>query len=101
MARALLLQNVCHTLWCSVGTTCHSKLDAAVDGTACGESKVGVRGQAPRCICAPIPLPPKPLSAEWRCGGRAGSFSQVSTQRSARGLHFIFCSTPPQGLGLA
>ena len=35
------LQNVCHTLWCSVGTTCHSKLDAAVDGTSCGESKVG------------------------------------------------------------
>lgn len=43
MARALLPQNVCHTLWCSVGTTCHSKLDAAVDGTTCGESKVGLR----------------------------------------------------------
>ncbi|MBV97177.1 A disintegrin and metalloproteinase with thrombospondin motifs 7, partial [Eschrichtius robustus] len=27
------MDNVCHTLWCSVGTTCHSKLDAAVDGT--------------------------------------------------------------------
>lgn len=37
----LSLQNVCHTLWCSVGTTCHSKLDAAVDGTRCGENKVG------------------------------------------------------------
>lgn len=36
------LQNVCHTLWCSVGTTCHSKLDSAVDGTRCGENKVGV-----------------------------------------------------------
>ncbi|XP_072868464.1 A disintegrin and metalloproteinase with thrombospondin motifs 7-like [Chlorocebus sabaeus] len=23
------MDNVCHTLWCSVGTTCHSKLDAA------------------------------------------------------------------------
>ncbi|XP_011793835.1 PREDICTED: uncharacterized protein LOC105509271 [Colobus angolensis palliatus] len=34
------LQSVCHTLWCSVGTTCHSKLGAAVDGTRCGENKV-------------------------------------------------------------
>ncbi|GAB1294521.1 A disintegrin and metalloproteinase with thrombospondin motifs 7 [Apodemus speciosus] len=33
------MDNVCHTLWCSVGTTCHSKLDAAVDGTSCGEKK--------------------------------------------------------------
>lgn len=33
-------QSVCNTLWCTVGNTCHSKLDAAVDGTACGESKV-------------------------------------------------------------
>lgn len=55
------LQNVCHTLWCSVGTTCHSKLDAAVDGTRCGESKVGVspssveavRGEIPGWVCAP------------------------------------------------
>lgn len=38
-------QSVCHTLWCTVGNTCHSKLDAAVDGTACGDSKV--RGAAP------------------------------------------------------
>lgn len=34
------LQNVCHTLWCSVGSTCHSKMDAAVDGTNCGKNKV-------------------------------------------------------------
>lgn len=36
----LLFQNVCSTLWCTVGTTCHSKLDGAVDGTSCGEDKV-------------------------------------------------------------
>lgn len=52
------LQNVCHTLWCSVGTTCHSKLDAAVDGTRCGENKVGV-------------LQPPP--AWWVRGERPGS----------------------------
>ncbi|XP_069766264.1 A disintegrin and metalloproteinase with thrombospondin motifs 7-like isoform X2 [Narcine bancroftii] len=33
------VDNVCNTLWCTVGTTCHSKLDAAVDGTKCGENK--------------------------------------------------------------
>ncbi|XP_038622928.1 A disintegrin and metalloproteinase with thrombospondin motifs 7 [Tachyglossus aculeatus] len=33
------MDNVCNTLWCSVGTTCHSKLDAAVDGTTCGENR--------------------------------------------------------------
>lgn len=39
---SLLLQNVCSTLWCTVGTTCHSKLDGAVDGTSCGEDKVSL-----------------------------------------------------------
>lgn len=35
-------QSVCSTLWCTVGTTCHSKLDGAVDGTSCGGDKVSV-----------------------------------------------------------
>lgn len=33
------VDNVCNTLWCTVGSTCHSKLDAAVDGTKCGDNK--------------------------------------------------------------
>ncbi|XP_043933631.1 A disintegrin and metalloproteinase with thrombospondin motifs 7-like [Protopterus annectens] len=33
------MDDVCNTLWCTVGNTCHSKLDAAVDGTTCGENK--------------------------------------------------------------
>lgn len=37
-----LPQSVCSTLWCTVGTTCHSKLDGAVDGTRCGEDKVSL-----------------------------------------------------------
>lgn len=44
------LQDVCHTLWCSVGTTCHSKLDAAVDGTSCGKNKVRGKPQACRSM---------------------------------------------------
>ncbi|CAG5859420.1 unnamed protein product [Menidia menidia] len=43
------MDNVCSTLWCSVGTTCHSKLDGAVDGTSCGEDKWCVDGQ---CVAA-------------------------------------------------
>lgn len=31
---------MCSTLWCTVGATCHSKLDGAVDGTSCGDDKV-------------------------------------------------------------
>lgn len=37
-----LPQSVCSTLWCTVGKTCHSKLDGAVDGTSCGEDKVSL-----------------------------------------------------------
>lgn len=48
MTLALYLQNVCHTLWCSVGRTCHSKLDATVDGSSCGDNKV----QVPQPSCA-------------------------------------------------
>ncbi|XP_077375099.1 A disintegrin and metalloproteinase with thrombospondin motifs 7 [Festucalex cinctus] len=33
------MDNVCGTLWCTVGATCHSKLDGAVDGTSCGQDK--------------------------------------------------------------
>lgn len=36
----LSFQNVCQTLWCSVKGFCRSKLDAAADGTRCGEKKV-------------------------------------------------------------
>uniref|UniRef100_A0A5F8GMI0 ADAM metallopeptidase with thrombospondin type 1 motif 7 n=1 Tax=Monodelphis domestica TaxID=13616 RepID=A0A5F8GMI0_MONDO len=43
------MDSVCNTLWCSVGTTCHSKLDAAVDGTRCGENKVG-QGRCGHCV---------------------------------------------------
>ncbi|XP_021333676.1 A disintegrin and metalloproteinase with thrombospondin motifs 7 isoform X1 [Danio rerio] len=33
------VDNICSTLWCTVGSTCHSRLDGAVDGTKCGEDK--------------------------------------------------------------
>nr|XP_012593841.1 A disintegrin and metalloproteinase with thrombospondin motifs 7 [Microcebus murinus] len=52
------MDNVCHTLWCSVGTTCHSKLDAAVDGTKCGESKWCLSGE-----CVPVGF--RPVDGGW------------------------------------
>nr|XP_037851780.1 A disintegrin and metalloproteinase with thrombospondin motifs 7-like [Chlorocebus sabaeus] len=53
-------QNVCHTLWCSVGTTCHSKLDAAVDGTRCGENKWCLNGE-----CVPVGFRPEAVDGGW------------------------------------
>ncbi|XP_054626711.1 A disintegrin and metalloproteinase with thrombospondin motifs 7 isoform X3 [Dunckerocampus dactyliophorus] len=43
------MDNVCSTLWCTVGTTCHSKLDGAVDGTSCGKDKWCFGGE---CVVA-------------------------------------------------
>ncbi|XP_069898882.1 A disintegrin and metalloproteinase with thrombospondin motifs 7 [Dipodomys merriami] len=54
------MDNVCHTLWCSVGTTCHSKLDAAVDGTQCGEDKWCLNGE-----CVPVGFEPKAVDGGW------------------------------------
>ncbi|XP_028358259.1 A disintegrin and metalloproteinase with thrombospondin motifs 7 [Phyllostomus discolor] len=54
------MDNVCHTLWCSVGLTCHSKLDAAVDGTTCGESKWCLNGE-----CVPVSFQPKAVDGGW------------------------------------
>ncbi|KAM5291756.1 LOW QUALITY PROTEIN: A disintegrin and metalloproteinase with thrombospondin motifs 7 [Ctenodactylus gundi] len=54
------MDNVCHTLWCSVGTTCHSKLDAAVDGTRCGESKWCLSGE-----CVPVGFQPEAVDGGW------------------------------------
>uniref|UniRef100_A0A8C0ZZG6 A disintegrin and metalloproteinase with thrombospondin motifs 7 n=1 Tax=Castor canadensis TaxID=51338 RepID=A0A8C0ZZG6_CASCN len=54
------MDNVCHTLWCSVGTTCHSKLDAAVDGTSCGENKWCLGGE-----CTPLDFRPEAVDGGW------------------------------------
>ncbi|XP_055969885.1 A disintegrin and metalloproteinase with thrombospondin motifs 7 [Sorex fumeus] len=54
------MDNVCHTLWCSVGTTCHSKLDAAVDGTRCGDNKWCLNGE-----CVPVGFRPKAVDGHW------------------------------------
>nr|XP_020831650.1 LOW QUALITY PROTEIN: A disintegrin and metalloproteinase with thrombospondin motifs 7 [Phascolarctos cinereus] len=66
------MDNVCNTLWCSVGTTCHSKLDAAVDGTRCGENKWCFNGE-----CVSVGFRPDAVDGAW-----AGWSSWSSCSRS-------------------
>ncbi|KFM08308.1 A disintegrin and metalloproteinase with thrombospondin motifs 7, partial [Aptenodytes forsteri] len=54
------MDSVCNTLWCTVGNTCHSKLDAAVDGTACGENKWCFNGE-----CVPVGYRPDAINGGW------------------------------------
>ncbi|NXL62869.1 ATS7 metalloproteinase, partial [Chordeiles acutipennis] len=54
------MDSVCNTLWCTVGNTCHSKLDAAVDGTACGENKWCFNGE-----CVPVGYRPNAIDGGW------------------------------------
>ncbi|KAK0136944.1 A disintegrin and metalloproteinase with thrombospondin motifs 7 [Merluccius polli] len=53
-------RNVCSTLWCTVGTTCHSKMDGAVDGTNCGEGKWCFSGE-----CVPTGHRPESVNGGW------------------------------------
>ncbi|XP_069480305.1 A disintegrin and metalloproteinase with thrombospondin motifs 7 [Ambystoma mexicanum] len=62
------IDNVCNTLWCTVGITCHSKLDAAVDGTKCGDNKWCFNGD-----CVPVGYRPGSINGGW------GSWSLWST----------------------
>ncbi|CAF99891.1 unnamed protein product, partial [Tetraodon nigroviridis] len=62
------VDNVCSTLWCTVGTTCHSKLDGAVDGTSCGEDKWCFGGE-----CVAVGHQPAIVHGGW------GSWSEWST----------------------
>ncbi|NWU43152.1 ATS7 metalloproteinase, partial [Hylia prasina] len=65
------MDSVCSTLWCTVGNTCHSKLDAAVDGTACGDSKWCFNGE-----CVPVGYRPQPIDGAWGSWSSWGSCSR-------------------------
>lgn len=54
------MDSVCNTLWCSVGNTCHSKLDAAVDGTKCEENKWCFNGE-----CVHMGYRPESINGGW------------------------------------
>ncbi|KAM8894980.1 A disintegrin and metalloproteinase with thrombospondin motifs 7 isoform 2-T2 [Spinachia spinachia] len=54
------VDDVCSTLWCTVGATCHSKLDGAVDGTSCGDDKWCFSGE-----CVGVGLQPESVDGGW------------------------------------
>ncbi|RVE74247.1 hypothetical protein OJAV_G00020100 [Oryzias javanicus] len=54
------MDNICSTLWCTMGATCHSKLDGAVDGTSCGEQKWCIGGQ-----CVAVGYQPGSIDGAW------------------------------------
>ncbi|NXG37739.1 ATS7 metalloproteinase, partial [Dromaius novaehollandiae] len=62
------MDSVCNTLWCTVGNTCHSKLDAAVDGTTCGDNKWCFNGE-----CVQVGYRPDAIDGSW------GSWSSWSS----------------------
>ncbi|KAM5171006.1 A disintegrin and metalloproteinase with thrombospondin motifs 7 [Mantella aurantiaca] len=86
------IDNVCNSLWCSVGTTCHSKLDAAVDGTTCGHNKWCFGGD-----CVPVGHRPTAVDGSW------GSWSSWSscTRTCGAGIQSAerHCSNPTPRYG--
>ncbi|KAM4039370.1 A disintegrin and metalloproteinase with thrombospondin motifs 7 isoform 1-T1 [Anomaloglossus baeobatrachus] len=86
------VDNVCNSLWCSVGTTCHSKLDAAVDGTTCGDKKWCFGGD-----CIPVGQHPSAVDGAW------GSWSSWSacTRSCGAGVQSAerHCSNPSPRYG--
>ncbi|XP_057396905.1 A disintegrin and metalloproteinase with thrombospondin motifs 12 isoform X4 [Balaenoptera acutorostrata] len=64
------VENVCQTLWCSVKGFCRSKLDAAADGTRCGEKKWCMAGK-----CITVGKKPERIPGGW---GRWSPWSHCS-----------------------
>ncbi|XP_063781564.1 A disintegrin and metalloproteinase with thrombospondin motifs 7 isoform X2 [Pseudophryne corroboree] len=86
------IDNVCNSLWCTVGSTCHSKLDAAVDGTTCGENKWCFGGD-----CVPVGHRAAAVDGAW---GSWSAWSQC-TRSCEAGVQSAerYCSNPTPRYG--
>ncbi|XP_066471221.1 A disintegrin and metalloproteinase with thrombospondin motifs 12 [Tiliqua scincoides] len=86
------VDNVCQTLWCSVKGSCRSKLDAAADGTRCGENKWCFSGE-----CITVGKSPEAVNGGW------GSWSSWShcTRTCGAGVQTAErqCSNPEPQFG--
>ncbi|KAK0151400.1 A disintegrin and metalloproteinase with thrombospondin motifs 7 [Merluccius polli] len=54
------VDNVCQILWCSVNSTCRSKLDSPIDGTRCGPEKWCISGE-----CVIVGKLPETVNGGW------------------------------------
>ncbi|XP_048460414.1 A disintegrin and metalloproteinase with thrombospondin motifs 12-like [Rhincodon typus] len=84
------MDNICQTLWCSVNGSCRSKLDAAADGTSCGEKKtVGCDYEI------------ESNAVEDRCGVCHGNGSSCQTVKKtfeeSEGLGYVDVGLIPEG----
>ncbi|XP_053153473.1 A disintegrin and metalloproteinase with thrombospondin motifs 12 [Hemicordylus capensis] len=86
------VDNICQTLWCSVKGSCRSKLDAAADGTRCGENKWCFSGE-----CITVGKSPEAVNGGW------GSWSSWShcTRTCGAGIQTAErqCSNPEPQFG--
>ncbi|XP_063151837.1 A disintegrin and metalloproteinase with thrombospondin motifs 12 [Candoia aspera] len=86
------VDNICQTLWCFVKGSCHSKLDAAADGTRCGENKWCFTGE-----CITVGKSPEAVNGAW------GSWSSWShcTQTCGAGVQAAerHCNNPEPQFG--
>ncbi|XP_069780132.1 A disintegrin and metalloproteinase with thrombospondin motifs 12 isoform X2 [Narcine bancroftii] len=58
------MDNICQTLWCSLNGSCRSKLDAAADGTSCGDMKWCFNGE-----CIAVGNRPEAIDGGWNTWG--------------------------------
>uniref|UniRef100_A0A8C5HWE3 A disintegrin and metalloproteinase with thrombospondin motifs 7-like n=1 Tax=Gouania willdenowi TaxID=441366 RepID=A0A8C5HWE3_GOUWI len=66
------MDNICSTLWCTVGSTCHSKLDGAVEGTTCGDNKWCYSGE-----CVAVGFYPQSIHGGWGSWGEWSACSRT------------------------
>ncbi|XP_070542487.1 LOW QUALITY PROTEIN: A disintegrin and metalloproteinase with thrombospondin motifs 7-like [Ptychodera flava] len=89
------MPNMCDTLWCMVGHECHSRLESAAIGTACGKPEEDKWCFAGKCI--EMEDPTTAINGDW---GEWGDWSECSRTCGA-GVSFVerHCDNPAPQYG--